>query len=240
MFVGIQRAFLLIIFLVLTSCAPAALTEQEASIYYVTAEDKLYDLGDYAQARAAYEQKLAEFEAVGNLKGQADVLNGVGRIYRNQGKYSKAVEAHERALALYSDLGETLGKADALNRLGIVADYIGDVNKSEQYYLASRPLYESITYFRGIGNSYMNVGLIQSARGNYALALENYDLAMDYFMQIEDDFDRITARARLLANSAIAEVELYQFNLAELHLNEATDLFQQIGRKKEEADSHLN
>ena len=124
--------------------------------------------GDYAEARALYEESLTIRRQLGNQRGIAATLNNLGNVARDQGDYAGARALYEESLTIYQQLGDQGSIADLLTNLGIVAFYQGD-------YAGTRALYEeSLTIYRQLGNqgriadALGNLGLVASEQGDYA------------------------------------------------------------------------
>ena len=64
---------------------------------------------------------LALFRELGNKRGIADSLSGLGRLARAQGDYEAARALHEESLAIRRELADRWGIANSLNCLGNVA-----------------------------------------------------------------------------------------------------------------------
>ena len=79
------------------------------------------DQGDYAGARALYEESLTIQRQLGNQQGIADALNNLGNVAYAQGDYAGARALHEESLTIRRQLGDQRGIADSLGNLGAVA-----------------------------------------------------------------------------------------------------------------------
>ena len=66
------------------------------------------------------QESLALYRDLGDHGGQADALNGLGRVYWLTGDYPAAAGCLQQALELFRDLGHRRGQAQALNGLGAV------------------------------------------------------------------------------------------------------------------------
>lgn len=128
------------------------------------------NLGNYARARACYEQSLALHRVAGNPSGQAAAINSLGTMAMFEGSYEEAEALFAQSLALYEASGNQRGRETAVNNQGIVAMYRGDFERA-------RALHEdNLILSRERGNA----AHIAAALGNYGDVLRylhDYDTA---------------------------------------------------------------
>ena len=74
--------------------------------------------GDYPAATASLTQALQLFRDLGDRRGQAWTLDGLGVVQQLTGDYPAAVASLTRALELFRDLGDRHGQAGTLINLG--------------------------------------------------------------------------------------------------------------------------
>jgi serine/threonine protein kinase len=70
-----------------------------------------------------YEALLAEARAAGDKHTEADLLNDIGEMHRNNGVAENGIPYHEQALAIYRELGDQRGIAEALGGIGSVVSF---------------------------------------------------------------------------------------------------------------------
>lgn len=102
-----------------------------------------HNQGDYAAARALFEESLALWREIGNKRGIASALNDLGWMAWRQGDYAAAQVLSAESLALWQELGEKQGIATALTNLGWLAHHQGD-------YAAARALFEETLALRRV------------------------------------------------------------------------------------------
>jgi tetratricopeptide (TPR) repeat protein len=74
--------------------------------------DVLRAQGDYAAARAYYEESLRVREAVGDVQGIARVNHGLGRVALAAGDPGAAIALFNQALATFRRLGDQAGAGE--------------------------------------------------------------------------------------------------------------------------------
>jgi predicted ATPase/class 3 adenylate cyclase len=137
--------------------------------------------GDYAQARAWYEESLATRRALGDTHSIANSLNNLGNLATNQGEYARAGTLHEESLAIRRGLGDKQGIADSLKNLGIAARRQGDHARAGIQHQESLTLYSALGNEKGIADALYNLGLIASDQGGYARAVVLYEESLAFF-----------------------------------------------------------
>jgi tetratricopeptide (TPR) repeat protein len=128
------------------------------------------DQGDYAQAKAHYEQGLALYRALQNKSGIAWALNSLGAVLGEQGDYTGASALHEESLALYRALGDKWGVAFALDSLGTIAGEQGDEIRAQTLFAESLALLRELGHKQGVANTLLNMGVAALSQGDYELA----------------------------------------------------------------------
>ena len=70
--------------------------------------------GEYAVGRQAFDRALRIYNELGDQRGQAHVLRGLGDLERHLGRYDDSRELLIQSRTLYRSLGDYLGQADVL------------------------------------------------------------------------------------------------------------------------------
>jgi predicted ATPase/DNA-binding CsgD family transcriptional regulator len=128
--------------------------------------------GDSRQAKVLCEESLALFRELGDKRGIAASLNGLGLIVgqatRARNDYAVARALYEESLAIVRELGDIWGIAETLWDFARVAFYQGD-------YTAGKPLCEeSLEIFRELGDRRRSAEVLGSLVGYMALYQDNY------------------------------------------------------------------
>ena len=117
-----------------------------------------YSQGDYASARALYEESLAIERELGDKAGIATSLNNLGLVAKAQGDYASARALHEESLAIWRELGNKAGIAMSLNNLGNVAYAQGDYTSARALHEESLGIKRELGDKAGIAKSLYNLG----------------------------------------------------------------------------------
>lgn len=130
-----------------------------------------YMQSDYPSARAAGEEALAIWQALGERSGTAWMLHLRGRVAYETGDYSRAESTYDQALGMYRQLGDSHGIADMLNVLGVIASAVfGEHDRARSLYEESLELRRKIGDLIGISQSLSNLGWEAMETGDYRRA----------------------------------------------------------------------
>ncbi|HEX3963577.1 MAG TPA: BTAD domain-containing putative transcriptional regulator [Trebonia sp.] len=80
--------------------------------------DAYNDLGDYEQAPGCYMASLELYRRLGNCRGEARTLTGLGMLAARQERYVDALAYDEQSLRLYRTVGDKAGEAVMLFGIG--------------------------------------------------------------------------------------------------------------------------
>lgn len=142
--------------------------------------------GDYAGARAVYEESLAIRREIGDRAGAANTLSNLGIVARWLDDLSSAQDLYEESLAIRRELDDKWGIATSLNLLGLLKHYQSD------YPTARRLLEESLAIRRvlgdkwTIGNSLNNLGLVVLDQGDLDEARSLYEESLSIYRELGD------------------------------------------------------
>jgi non-specific serine/threonine protein kinase len=126
--------------------------------------------GDYAAARARYEESLAIRRELGDKLEIANLLSNLGIVARYQGNYAVARALYEESQAIRRELGDRWGIATSLNALGLLAHYQGDNAAARRF------LEESLTIRRELGDAWAIANSLSSL-GDVVLDQQDYATA---------------------------------------------------------------
>lgn len=124
--------------------------------------------GEYAPARAVYEQLLNDADAP-ELK--ARLLHGLGVAHYQLGNYPSAVEDHRAALDLARTLHDPILQAQASGGLGLVYWSLGNTAAAEAFLKESRALATRAGAPLELANAEYNLAGVMMDQGDYAEAI---------------------------------------------------------------------
>jgi predicted ATPase/DNA-binding SARP family transcriptional activator len=188
---------------------------------------------DLKEARRLSEQSLALYRALGDQRGRAKALQGLGNIAWRQGLLEEAQHLVRESIADFQEIGDRVGVANGLFDLGAVLLFLG---KSAEAHSA---LEESITIYKNLGvrsslaQANTRLGFAQAHLGQYEQARAQGQTGLALAREINYRWTIGTA-LNLLGVVALAE-EAY--GEAQRLLEESIGLFREIGRQAELGDA---
>jgi predicted ATPase/DNA-binding NarL/FixJ family response regulator len=130
----------------------------------------IFDQGELAAARSIYEQSLEMFRALGDDRGVATTLHGLGSTTMWQGEYDLSLSLFEEGLAMGRRLGDKHLVASALALIGVIH------MRKEEYRVAEAPLQEAVAIERESGNG-LGIADTLFKQGSLTIHLGEYDKA---------------------------------------------------------------
>jgi tetratricopeptide (TPR) repeat protein len=91
------------------------------------------DREDYAKARRLLEESLEARIAVRDKQGEAQSLNGLGILEREEGRPEAAIDRHEQALEIFERIGDMLRVAETREALGLALILAGRAAEGREY-----------------------------------------------------------------------------------------------------------
>ncbi len=110
-------------------------------------------LGDYASARAYYDEGLTIQRDLGDRQGIAHSLLCLGTVACSLGDYTSARACYEESLTIQREVGDRKGIAYSLYNLGDVANGLGDYASARAFREESLTILRTIGDRRGIAYS---------------------------------------------------------------------------------------
>jgi class 3 adenylate cyclase/tetratricopeptide (TPR) repeat protein len=167
--------------------------------------------------RAAFRAlALPIFEDLGDLKGQATVLNNLGIEAYYDGNWALALEVYERGRALFERIGDVASVAMAENNIGEILSDQGRLDEAEDLFRAVQQTVDPAGH-RGLSMmSRLNLGRAAARAGRFDEADELLEEAAEGFREIhaasfEQETHARIAEAAVLAGDperALRELEL--------------------------------
>ena len=155
--------------------------------------------GSYQRAIDTYKLALEIAEQVGDKRGAAAALLGIGNVHLYQGNYTKALEDYHKSLRIAEEIDDRTGIARVLNNIGSVYQSQGNYNEALELHHKSLRILEEIGDKDGIAVLLNSIGSIHRSQGNYIEALEQYHKSL----RIREEIGDKTGLASLLLNIGI-------------------------------------
>lgn len=196
--------------------------------------------GNFEKALQLFNLSLEHFKALANAKGQASTLNQIGSIYRMQGNYPGALEFFFSAVKLYNQANDSIGLSKTYNNIGIVYFYQKNYDKALEFYHHSLKVDQHTNDEYGVSVSFINIGEVYKYKGNYKQALDYFLRALVLAKKHEEKDDDKDGVGVLYNEIGSIYMELGDLQLSKTYLNQALEIFTEIGSKQRLAECHIN
>jgi tetratricopeptide (TPR) repeat protein len=147
--------------------------------------DALTDMGDYGEARIAYEAGLAITE-VGDLSGAAVSNFQLGTLAMQQGNLSEAEQRYREALTTFQQLNEPAKEATVWHQLGMVYEKGKQWDAAEDAYRTSAQIKESLGNLADAASTWQQLGSLNVSAGKLGEAEAWYRKALKQYQKLED------------------------------------------------------
>jgi len=181
--------------------------------------------GDYADARALYEQCRALREETGDRQGAAAVLGDLGLVDYHVGDYSSARLRLNQSIEALRGTGETRSLALSLNTLGMVAAEQGDYADAQALYEESIALQRKHGDRHGIAMALNNLGVVAAHRGDVQAARTLWEEGLAIRRELGDR----RGVALTLHNLAFVSHREGDRDAATAHFEESLTAFRNLG-----------
>jgi tetratricopeptide (TPR) repeat protein len=108
---------------------------------------------------------LPIYEELGDLLGQANVLNNMGVDAYYEGRWQEALDLYERSKALRERIGDVVGAATITNNIGEVKSDQGYLTTAGEHAEAARAVFESAGHRNLLTHALSNLGRIAAREG---------------------------------------------------------------------------
>jgi serine/threonine protein kinase/tetratricopeptide (TPR) repeat protein len=134
----------------------------------------LYDKGDFAGARNAFDQALNTFQKIGD--GQIGVTTvSLGNVYYEQGELEEAKRYYEQALRFDQETGAAPANIGSdIGSIALVLDGLGDLVGATRMHEKSLQGFRDGGDQRGVTATLDNLGGVLVERGDLSQAMSNY------------------------------------------------------------------
>lgn len=131
-----------------------------------------YKRDNLAEARSWFDTAQTLFVNLGDKRGEAVAMNGIGMVCRDLGEYPCALEALDRARELLEST-DPEGLAHALYGIGSIKRELGDDEAALEILALAENVYRDAKSSRGEALAARGIGLVHRARGELDLAEEH-------------------------------------------------------------------
>jgi tetratricopeptide (TPR) repeat protein len=146
----------------------------------------LTDLGEFNEARQAYEQALSVDQDLGDQRGIANVKAQLGSLAMEEGNLITAAELQMEALKIFKKIKDPVQEAMAWHQLGMIYQEDQQWLKADNAYRESAQIKEEQGDTPRAANTYGQLGILnvildkpKEAEGWYRKALDGYKLVKD-------------------------------------------------------------
>ncbi|HEU5099909.1 MAG TPA: tetratricopeptide repeat protein, partial [Roseiflexaceae bacterium] len=181
---------------------------------------------DYPAACTAYEQSQALFRALGDRRGEAAALFGLGAATQDLiGDYDRAQPYLQDSLAIRRALDDRLGMIETLAFVSQNARYRGQVAESEQLARESYVLSTTLDNQRAKALAADDLGMAMNWSGSYAEAHRLLEEAIAIYANLGDRGALVTSYLR----RGIAEIYLGRYADARTTFTRNLELARELG-----------
>jgi len=142
--------------------------------------------GDYASARALFEDCLATRRQAGDERGVGLVLGNLGLAALDQADYASARSCFGQSLAILEEFGDKRGVANALGNLGLVSYHEGDYASAQTSFERNLALLRELGDHWSIAASLSNLARVAGWREDYETAGALYEEALSLYRELGD------------------------------------------------------
>jgi tetratricopeptide (TPR) repeat protein len=148
--------------------------------------DVLMKMGDYKEAKTAYEASSEIATDIGDFRMVAVAQGQLGALALVKGDLPQAQERYQSALTTFQHLNEPAAQAIAWNQLGNVHGKAGDWVAAEQAYRESAKLEEAQGNLAGAARAWNNLAVINQGAGNLVVAEAWYRKGIEAYKQLDN------------------------------------------------------
>jgi class 3 adenylate cyclase/tetratricopeptide (TPR) repeat protein len=184
--------------------AEAAGEQSTLAHAYFLLDAALTDMGS-AECEAYRGLALPIYEQIGDLLGQANVLNNLGIDAYYEGEWDAALELYERSRVARERAGDVVGAATAANNIGEILSDQGHLTQAEALFRQARQVFRNANYPVGVALATSNLGRAAGRAGRAEEAIELLTAALDRFKAIRADSFVVESQARMAELLVTAE-----------------------------------
>lgn len=171
---------------------------------YFLLDAALTDLGS-AECETYRGLALPIFEEIGDLLGQANVLNNLGIDAYYEGDWEGALDLYERSRVARERAGDVVGAATAANNIGEILSDQGHFTQAEALFRQAGQVFRNANYPVGVALATSNLGRAAGRAGRVEEAIELLSTALDQFRAIRADSFVLETQVRMAELLVMAE-----------------------------------
>lgn len=175
------------------------------------------------------ERALQIYEQLGDLVGQANVLNNIGVTAYEEGRLDDALDAWQRSMEACERAGDSVGAARQRNNIGEVLSDRGQFEEAEALFRRALAVFQDTNYALGLAYARSNLGRVATRRGRMDDAATLLHEALTGFhelgapMLVDDTNLRIVENLQAKAGqSHVAALAILDDLLSRQHQSETT------------------
>jgi predicted ATPase/transcriptional regulator with XRE-family HTH domain/Tfp pilus assembly protein PilF len=195
-----------------------------------------YALSEPDRARQLYEDSLHLRRALGDRRGQAEALNGMGVATMDLGMYDQATQWFEESVRLRQETGDRTGSHAPLINLANIARYRGAYSRALHLYEEALVIQEELGFALAVANTLHNLAGVAQDQGDYQHAAELMGRCLD----LAREAGSRESLAYVLNSKGAHELEQGQLEQATATLEECLELSRSSGDSLTEAAALVN
>jgi tetratricopeptide (TPR) repeat protein/DNA-binding SARP family transcriptional activator len=192
--------------------------------------------GHFADALSVHTHAVRAARAVGDVRGEVDVLACVGAVHRRLGDYESARRHHDDALTLCRRVGYRAGEARHLTNVGVLHELQGRYQEAAEHHEKAVELFRAVGDAHGEADVLNNLGIVQELLEDYQASIERYQQALALYRRTGHTFGEASA----LGNLGIVLARLGDHTAAAGRFEQALALFRRLGNTGGEAHALSN
>ncbi|NEA31546.1 tetratricopeptide repeat protein [Streptomyces sp. SID13031] len=189
--------------------------------------------GQYDQIRVILQYGRQACLEIGDRRGEAFMLGGLGIASYRLGRYDEACEEYEQALRIRQEIHDQAGASATLSNLGLVHERLGSYDSAASLFSAAQAISRELGDRYGNARSVNNLGTMHLRTGKPSVAVRSYREALTEFTDLGDRYGRGVA----LDNLGQALLRLGRLDVALSHYKEALAIRIELGDRDGEASS---
>lgn len=148
---------------------------------------------EYDRAESFYERSRRAYRTVGDVRGEADVVNNLGIVAWSRGELASAKERLQWSLDRYCELGDRIAAADARFNRAMVLDIEGDTDTAIEQYRICLDRYRSVGNRRSEANTLNNLGILKRKGGDLNATEHHLSRAFDTYRDVGDELGQASS-----------------------------------------------